>query len=96
MLLFVLERWKKSLFGAISRQERRALRPVGSTHEQQRRLTTAAIEEQRSVEKDPNEEQIRRHAEASKPEGLAEPKVLKATDLISAPFMPSYVTKCGE
>ena len=84
------------LLRAVSWQERRALRPVGSTYEQQRCLTTAAIEEQRSVEKDPNEEQIHRHAEASKPEGPAEPKVLKATDLISAPFMPSYATKCGE
>ena len=56
----------------------------------------AAIEEHRSDEEDPKEEQSRHHAEASKPEGPAEPKVLKATDLMGSPFMPSYVTKCGE
>ena len=76
------------LLRAISRQERRVLRAVGSRYEQQRHLTTAAIEENRSDEKYPNEEHIRRHAEAFKPEGPAVPKVLKATDLIGASFMP--------
>ena len=49
----------------------------------------AAIEEHQSDEEYPKEEQSRRHAEASKPEGPTEPKVLKATDLIRSPFMPS-------
>lgn len=55
------------LLSAISRQARRARKPVGSTYDRQRRLATAAIEEHRSDEEDPKEEQIRHHAEASKP-----------------------------
>ena len=84
------------LLKAISQQEGRAWRPVGSMYKQQRCLAIAAIEEHRSDEDDAKEEQICHHAETSRPVGPAEPKVLRATDLMRAPFITSYTTKCGE
>ena len=47
------------------------------------RLVAAASDEQSSSEYRPKEEQMRRHAEESKPDGPAEPNVRRAMVFIS-------------
>ena len=58
-------------------------------------LVIAAIEEQSSSEYHPKEEQMRRHAEESRPDGSPEPNVRGAMVFMRDALISSYTTGCG-